>query len=91
MIKNIIFDIGNVLLHFKPEKYLEETVKARDLAQGIYKAVFLSNEWVELDRGGITLEEAVDCICKKKSGHYCRCQAMYGGIISICSLRSLKL
>lgn len=65
MIKNIIFDIGNVLLHFKPEKYLEETVTNRDIAQGILKAVFLSNEWVELDRGSITLEEAVDCICKK--------------------------
>ncbi len=65
MIKNIIFDIGNVLLHFKPEKYLEETVRVRDIAQRIHKAVFLSYEWVELDRGSITLEEAVDCICKK--------------------------
>ena len=59
MIRNIILDIGNVLVDFCWEKHLrsfgfpEETVaKAAD-------ALFLNRDWEEVDRGVLTREEIV--------------------------------
>jgi epoxide hydrolase-like predicted phosphatase len=62
MIKNIIFDLGNVLIDFNPKKYLmNEGLIDADL-EFVYKEIFLSNEWVELDRGTMTREEALKSI-----------------------------
>ncbi len=58
MIKNIIFDIGNVLVNYRPWEYLEERY-SREEAEFLLPAVFGSREWVELDAGTISEEEAV--------------------------------
>ncbi|GAA0729401.1 HAD family phosphatase [Clostridium malenominatum] len=65
MIKNIIFDLGNVLLSFKPLEYLSGKISDKDKIEEIYKEIFLSEEWVMLDRGVITEEEAVSRICSR--------------------------
>lgn len=57
MIKNIIFDIGNVLLDFNPEVYVKSKV-TEEKVEEIYKCIFQSDEWAMLDRGIITEEEA---------------------------------
>ena len=54
MIKNIVFDLGNVLISFKPSEYFDnknypETVKAKILSD-----IFGSKEWLRLDNGDIT-------------------------------------
>lgn len=59
MYKNIIFDIGNVLLKFNPMKYLEEK-GLEERAEHIYKEIFLSKEWLSLDRGTVTEKEAIE-------------------------------
>ena len=56
-IKNIIFDLGNVLINFDPEKYLEANVK-EDIRKDFLDEVFLKKEWLDLDRGTLTYEEA---------------------------------
>lgn len=62
LIKNIIFDLGNVLLNFKPLEYLNSKLSDEDKCRQVYKEIFLSEEWLMLDRGAITEEEAIDRI-----------------------------
>lgn len=56
-IKNIIFDLGNVLISFDPEKYLNENVK-ESLRKDFLEKIFKTEEWLNLDRGTLTYEEA---------------------------------
>lgn len=67
MVKNIIFDLGNVLLNFKPEVYLHTKISNKEKAQQIYEEIFTSEEWLMLDRGVITEEEAVNEICSRNT------------------------
>lgn len=59
MIKNVVFDIGRVLLEFNPKEYLVKKYKEDSLAEALHSAVFASSEWLDLDKGSITDEEAV--------------------------------
>lgn len=67
MIKNIIFDIGNVLLNFKPLEYLYNRIPERQWAHHIYEEIFKSNEWLMLDMGLITEDEAINRICDRNT------------------------
>lgn len=59
MIKNIVFDMGKVLLDYDPVKVCRQfTDREEDIAL-IGKELFFSEEWVMLDRGDITEEEAI--------------------------------
>jgi putative hydrolase of the HAD superfamily len=57
VIKNIIFDLGNVLLDFDPKTYVKSKI-AEEKVEEIYKCIFQSDEWPMLDRGVISEEEA---------------------------------
>ncbi|WP_343216122.1 hypothetical protein [Clostridium mobile] len=46
MIKTIIFDLGNVLLNFKPIEYLSSKIPDEIKVQEVYKEIFLSEEWI---------------------------------------------
>lgn len=71
MYKNIIFDIGNVLLNFKPEEYLKTKITEPDKILEVHKEIFQSEEWLMLDRGTITEEEAKKILINRsiKNGH----------------------
>lgn len=56
--KNVVFDLGRVLLDFEPKKYLMEKFPT-DKAEKLFHSVFSSRTWLELDRGALTDEEAV--------------------------------
>lgn len=58
MIKNIIFDMGNVLLDFDPEAAVRRLPVEPTAQQFIKELLFASPEWVAFDRGDLT-EEAV--------------------------------
>lgn len=58
-IQNVIFDLGNVLLDYRPQEYLSSLFGDEELVARLYKAIFLSPEWLMLDRGVISQEEAV--------------------------------
>jgi len=62
MIKNIIFDIGNVLLEFKPLEYLKRTFNDDNIEKLLYKEIFQSEEWLNLDRGILTQKQATKII-----------------------------
>lgn len=59
MIRNIIFDMGNVLRVFSPELAIAPYAKGKD-ALLIRDEMFKSEEWRLLDRGDISYEEAVE-------------------------------
>lgn len=69
MIKNIVFDIGNVLLNFNPREYMktlqfnDETIDAMDTI------LFKNQLWVEADRGTFSIRDLVE-ILVKENPHY---------------------
>ena len=65
MIKNIVFDLGNVLLTFKPMEYLKSKLNDDKLAEKIYNIIFRSDEWIMLDNGVIKTEEATENFCMR--------------------------
>jgi glucose-1-phosphatase len=67
MIKNLVFDLGNVLINFKPEDYLDKLGYKEELKNVILRDIFRSREWKQLDKGEITLEEAKVMISERSS------------------------
>lgn len=51
MIKNIVFDLGNVLIDYNPLKYLDKFEFDEKTKKLLYKIIFKSNDWIEYDRG----------------------------------------
>lgn len=58
MYKNIIFDIGGVLINFNPQDFLLERFFNETLEQRIFDLTFGSEEWKLLDAGEISRTEA---------------------------------
>lgn len=70
-IKNIIFDIGNVILKFKYIDIIDKFVKNEDEKQFIINNVINSPEWLKysiIDTGYITQKEAIQ-IVKDRTNH----------------------
>ena len=56
---NIIFDIGNVICEWNPGKLVAQISDDPDRHQEILAAVFMHDDWYELDKGAITLQQAI--------------------------------
>lgn len=67
MIKNIIFDLGNVLISFKPAEYFDKKNYPGAIKSKILADIFASKEWLLLDNGDITTSQAIDAIAKRSS------------------------
>lgn len=57
MIKNIVLDMGNVLLDYNPDVCLKRFVKAKEDRQCIRRELFEGPEWVQGDLGYLKDEE----------------------------------
>ena len=66
--KNIIFDIGNVLLDFQPEKYLQKYFN-KSVMGDLMMIIFSSDEWIELDMGTMMIQDAIESLTLKHP-HY---------------------
>lgn len=64
MIKNIIFDIGNVLAQFRWKEHIEELGYTGQIAERIAKATVCGPYWNELDRGVIPENEVIESFLK---------------------------
>ena len=56
---NIVFDLGGVVFDWQPDKIIRRVFpdsKTRDLVK---TEIFEHNDWVELDRGTLTLDQAI--------------------------------
>jgi putative hydrolase of the HAD superfamily len=67
MIKNLIFDLGNVLISFKPSEYFDKKKYPEEIKKTILTDIFSSKEWLMLDNGDITTPLAIDAIAKRSS------------------------
>ena len=68
MIKNIIFDIGNVLLNFQPEEFLTQYY-SKEVMGDLMTIIFASDEWVELDLGTMMINDVIKSLTLKHP-HY---------------------
>lgn len=69
MIKNIIFDMGGVLLRFEPDYFIARLGITGADADLLRREVFRSADWVRMDRGTLTDEEGVASICRRVPEH----------------------
>ena len=66
--KNIIFDIGNVLLSFQPEEFLSQYYN-QEVMGDLMTIIFCSDEWVELDLGTMLIDDVIRSLTLKHP-HY---------------------
>lgn len=57
--KNIIFDLGNVLLRFEPEEFLSKYYDNNTL-EDLMVIIFCSEQWDMLDLGSISIEDIIN-------------------------------
>lgn len=66
MIRNIIFDMGNVLIYFDRNAFIDRLGITDAADKDILKReVFLSLEWARMDRGSLTDMEAAEIMCSR--------------------------
>ena len=69
MIRNILFDMGNVLIRFDRDFFIARLGVTEEDKELLMQEVFHSVEWVQMDRGSIAEPEAVKRICKRLPPH----------------------
>lgn len=65
MIRNIVFDMGHVMIYFLPKVFIERLGVPEEDRGLLMREVFGGIEWIQLDRGSITEEKAVDIMCRR--------------------------
>lgn len=65
MIKNVIFDIGGVLLDFKPYEYTMKFDYDLETKKKLYSVIFEDKRWIELDRGTLSNEAYLNLLVKE--------------------------
>lgn len=61
MIKNIIFDMGNVLIKYDPALFIDRlSLDSEEDQQALLKAVYQSREWLAMDEGLLDEGEAIE-------------------------------
>ncbi len=58
-IKNIVFDLGGVLIDFNEKRMLDDNIP-EELHSAVKEATFHSKEWKMMDSGELEVEEAVE-------------------------------
>ena len=64
MIKNIVFDMGNVLIKFDRNAFLDKVGVTGEDRELLMREVYLSIEWSMMDRGSLTEEQAAERMCQ---------------------------
>jgi len=64
LIRNIVLDMGNVLLDFDPVRFTKRFVQEDEDVRAIVRALFGCPEWIGGDLGTYSDEEIVACACK---------------------------
>ena len=69
MIRNILFDMGNVLLRFDPQAFLDRLDLSEEDRTLLLQEVFRSQEWVSMDAGILREETAEPIMCSRLPEH----------------------
>ena len=65
MIRNILFDMGNVLIYFDRTLFMDRLGVSEADKKLLMREVFLSVEWVRMDRGSMVEADAVASCCSR--------------------------
>lgn len=65
MIRNIVFDMGQVLIRFDRDYFISCLGVEGDDARLLLREVFLSLEWSRMDWGSLTDKEAAQSVCAR--------------------------
>lgn len=57
---NIVFDLGGVVFRWQPEVIIVSAFEDENTQGFVRKEIFEHSDWIELDRGTISLEAAID-------------------------------
>ncbi len=78
MYKNIVFDLGGVVVGFDPLNYLADRFCDEVLEQDLFQLTFASNEWKKMDAGELTREQAEQemLTAAKNSGYFFEVQGI---------------
>ncbi|GMA45893.1 HAD family hydrolase [Tetragenococcus muriaticus] len=60
MIKNIVFDMGNVLIKYDPAQFIGKFSSEEKHQQMLLEEIFYTDEWEQYDQGTITKEEIIN-------------------------------
>ncbi|HCT62773.1 MAG TPA: hypothetical protein DIC19_01595 [Erysipelotrichaceae bacterium] len=63
--KTLIFDLGNVLIDFSPYSIVSSYTNDVQIIQTLVREIFLKQEWLDLDQGIMTFEEAKQRILER--------------------------
>ena len=70
MIKNLVFDLGNVLIEWNSEKILTYFEPKKERRQVLRKAIFESGVWHQTDKGELSLKEACEEVLTQLDASY---------------------
>ena len=70
MIRNIIFDLGNVIINYNQEQIINNFTKKEEEIKYIYDEIFHAPEWELMDLGNITNDQAIEVINKRNEFKY---------------------
>ncbi len=65
MVKNIIFDLGNVIFEWNEDKIVTSFSNNKEEQEILKKIIFKSDEWVKLDDGSMSYQEAMNAFKEK--------------------------
>ena len=65
MIKQVVFDMGNVLIEWDPDKIIARLGAAGEDARRLRREVFDCDEWVTMDRGTMSQDEGLARILRR--------------------------
>jgi len=66
MVKNVVFDLGNVLLDFNSDNIIADHIEDENLHQRISENIFESKEWIKLDKGEISASRATEIFIERQ-------------------------
>ena len=70
MIKNLVFDLGNVLIEWNSEKILTYFEPEKERQQVLRQVIFESGVWHQTDRGELSLKEAYEEVLAQLDASY---------------------
>jgi len=57
---NVVFDLGGVVVAWKPDQIIENAITDPELRPVFKEHVIRHPDWLELDRGSLTVDQAID-------------------------------
>lgn len=69
MIRNIVFDMGQVLIDWKPAELIRQFGLSEEDSAALMLEIFGETEWVALDDGTVSEEDALKAICGRLPEH----------------------